>query len=97
MTTEPVTLEVLLETRERLFRELPAALDVSEREFLRTLVRADPDWSLLGIPHLEELPAIRWRLQNLQQLAQKNPARLSALSDVLTERLERLPSPVQTS
>ena len=42
MTTEPVTLEALLETRERLFRELPAALDANEREFLRTLVRAEP-------------------------------------------------------
>ena len=74
MTTEPVTLEALLETRERLFRELPAALDANEREFLRTLVRAEPDWSLLGIPHLEELPAIRWRLQNLRTVVAQ-PAR----------------------
>lgn len=91
MTTEPVTMEALLETRERLFRELPAALDENERGFLRTLVRAEPDWSLLGIPHLEELPAIRWRLQNLQQLARTNPARLRALSDALNERLDGLP------
>jgi hypothetical protein len=61
MTTVPVELEALLETRERLFRELPAALDANEREFLRTLVRGRPDWSLLDIPHLQELPAIRWR------------------------------------
>ena len=46
MTTEPVTLEALLETRERLFRELPAALNANQREFLRTLVRARPNWSL---------------------------------------------------
>lgn len=65
MTTEPVTLDTLLETRERLFHDLPAALDANEREFLLTLVRAEPNWKLLGIPHLEELPAIRWRLQNL--------------------------------
>ena len=87
MTTEPVTMEALLETRERLFRELPAALDANEREFLRTLARAEPDWSLLGIPHLEELPAIRWRLQNLRLLAQNNPARLRAFSDALNEQI----------
>lgn len=91
MTIEPVTLEVLLEARERLFRELPAALDANEREFLRTLARADPDWSLLGIPHLEELPAIRWRLQNLQRLSRDNPTRLRAFADALDERLARLP------
>jgi hypothetical protein len=87
MTTEPVTLAALLETRGRLFRELPAALDANEREFLRTLVRAEPDWSLLRIPHLEELPAIRWRLQNLQQLARNSPDRFRALAVALDEQI----------
>lgn len=90
MTTEPVTLEALHETRDRLFRELPAALDESEREFLRTLVRAEPKWSLLEIPHLEELPAVRWRLQNLRQLARTSPNRFSALSDALEAKFARL-------
>jgi predicted nucleotidyltransferase component of viral defense system len=91
MTAEHVTLEALVETRERLFRELPAALDAHEREFLRTLVRAEPDWSLLQIPHLEELPAIRWRLQNLQQLSREDPTRHRGLCDALDERLGALP------
>jgi predicted nucleotidyltransferase component of viral defense system len=87
MTTEPVTMEALLETRDRLFLELPAALDANEREFLRTLVHVEPDWALLGIAHLKELPAIRWRLQNLEKLARTNPDRLSALADALAQRL----------
>ena len=87
MTTAPVRLQALLDTRERLFRELPAALDANEREFLRSLVRARPDWSLLGIPHLEELPAIRWRLQNLEQLSRSQPERFRALADALDDRL----------
>jgi predicted nucleotidyltransferase component of viral defense system len=86
MTTEPVTLESLLQTRERLFRELPAALDANEREFLRTLVRAEPDWSLLDIAHLQDLPAIRWRLQNLQEFSRKSPERFRALADSLDAR-----------
>lgn len=89
MTTEPVTLDALLAVRERMFGELPSALDANEREFLRTLVRAQPDWSLLGIPHLEELPAIRWRLQNLEQLSRSQPERFRALADALDERLGR--------
>ena len=91
MTSEPVTLDALLATRDRLFRELPAALDANEREFLRTLVQAKPTWSLLDIPHLEELPAIRWRLQNLAQLQQDNPARSRALGDALQQGLQGLP------
>jgi predicted nucleotidyltransferase component of viral defense system len=87
MTAEPVTMEALLETRDRLFQELPAALDANEREFLRTLVHVEPDWALLGIAHLKELPAIRWRLQNLEKLARTNPDRLRALADYLAQRL----------
>lgn len=90
MTTEPVTLELLLETRERLFRKLPTALDANEREFLRTLVRAEPDWSLLDIAHLKELPAIRWRLQNLQEFSRKSPERFCALADLLEARFSEL-------
>jgi hypothetical protein len=89
MTREPVTLAALLATRERLFRELQAALDGNEREFLRALVRVRPDWSLLDIPHLEELPAIRWRLQNLEQLSRSDPKRFRALAAALDERLGR--------
>jgi len=89
MTTEPVTLDSLLAVRDRLFAELPAALDADEPQFLRTLVRARPNWSLLGIPHLEELPAIRWRLQNLEQLSRRQPARFRALAEALDERLGR--------
>lgn len=83
MTTEPVSLDALLAARDRLFAELPAALDAGEREFLRTLVRAEPDWSLLGVPHLPDLPAIRWRLQNLQKLAEEKPARFRELAELL--------------
>lgn len=87
MTTEPVTFDALLAARDRLFVELPGALDADEREFLGTLVRARPNWSLLGIPHLEELPSLRWRLQNLRELERKQPDRFRALADALDARL----------
>lgn len=90
MTREPVAMDTLLEARERLFHELPAALDSNERQFLRTLVRAKPDWSLLGIPHLEALPAVRWRLQNLEKLAHANPKRVDALAGALDQGFARL-------
>jgi predicted nucleotidyltransferase component of viral defense system len=69
MTTEPVALDELIATQNRLIRELQEGLDVDERKFLILLVRNQPDWSLLGIPHLAELPGIRWKLQNLERLA----------------------------
>ncbi|MDA0204750.1 MAG: nucleotidyl transferase AbiEii/AbiGii toxin family protein [Acidobacteria bacterium] len=87
MTREPVSLDALMATSEKLLRELPDSLDTYERDFLRTLARSQPDWSRLGIPHLAELPAIRWRIQNVEALGRTQPARLRTLADALDARL----------
>ena len=68
MTSQPTELAELLETRDRMINELHAGLDADERRFLLSLVRAQPEWELLGIPHVSELPAVRWKLQNLARL-----------------------------
>lgn len=87
MTVEPVELTDLLAARERLIAEIQTGLDRQERQFLLSLARAEPDWSLLGIEHLEQLPGIRWKLQNLQQLEKKNPKKLQEQADELQRRL----------
>ena len=78
MTAEPVELEALPSARERMVAELQANLDAKEREFLLSLARNEPDWTLLGIEHLEQLPGIRWKLANLERLAKANPKKLKA-------------------
>ncbi len=88
LTVNSVTLEQLLAVREKLFQELPASLDSNQREFLRTFTRAEPNWSLIDIPHLFQLPAVRWKLQNLQLLAETNPAKLQHLEESLQKGFE---------
>ena len=78
MTAEPVELDALLAARERMIAELHASLDAEEREFLLSLARNAPNWALLGIEHLEQLPGIRWKLSNLERLAKANPKKLRA-------------------
>lgn len=87
MTIEPVALESLLATRQRMVTELQQGLDANERRFLLSLVSGAPEWSLLGIEHLEQLPGIRWKLQNLSQLEKKNPKKFAEQVHALTERL----------
>src|SRR5690606_7602635 len=58
MTAEPVPLDALLAARERMVCELQQGLDDNERHFLLSLVAGTPDWSLLGIEHLEHLPGL---------------------------------------
>jgi predicted nucleotidyltransferase component of viral defense system len=86
MTAEPVELSELLAARERLIRELQQGLDKDERNFLISFVRNQPDWALLGIPHLAELPGIRWKSHNLGQLAKLSPKKFIAQA----EKLEKL-------
>ena len=57
MTVEPVDIAALLAARERMLRELQQGLTAGERQFLLSLVSAEPEWTLLGVPHLEQLPA----------------------------------------
>ncbi|GAB2507407.1 nucleotidyl transferase AbiEii/AbiGii toxin family protein [Pseudoxanthomonas sangjuensis] len=89
MTNEPVSIDALLAARDRLIRELQEGLDGQERQFLLSLVAGEPDWSLLGMPHLEQLPGIRWKLQNLLRLRDADPARFAEQSRLLEDRLSR--------
>lgn len=88
MTVEPISLAELVATRERLRRELPAALTDVQRRFLLSLASADPEWSLVSCPHLSELPALRWKLQNLAKLKKANPQKFKQQAEALKERLE---------
>ncbi|MBR0899085.1 nucleotidyl transferase AbiEii/AbiGii toxin family protein [Bradyrhizobium tropiciagri] len=83
MTAEPVELDALLAARERMMRELQQGLSADERSFLLSLVAAAPEWSLLGLPHLERLPGLRWKLQNLERLRKTNARKFAEQSDAL--------------
>ncbi|UHD15034.1 nucleotidyl transferase AbiEii/AbiGii toxin family protein [Thiocapsa bogorovii] len=87
MTAELVPLDALLAAQERMVRELQQGLDDNERRFLLSLVAGTPDWSLLGIAHLEHLPGIRWKLHNLAQLQKTNAKKFAVQADVLAAKL----------
>jgi predicted nucleotidyltransferase component of viral defense system len=87
MTTEPVSLDVLLETRTRLRAELPQRLTSNQRRFLMGLTRAQPDWDLLQCPHAAELPALRWKLANLQTFHKRRPDDFESQAKTLEAKL----------
>lgn len=83
MTADPVELDRLLAVRDRLINDLRKGLDANERRFLLSLVNATPEWDLLGVPHAHELPALRWKIANLEQLKDKNPKKFSRQAEEL--------------
>jgi hypothetical protein len=86
MTRESVSLESLLETRRRLFAELPSRLSGNQRSFLMSLAEAQPVYSLMSCPHLAEMPALRWKLANLERLKSSNSTKFAQQSSELKKR-----------
>ena len=78
MTAETIGLEQLLDVRERLISDMQHDLDEDERGFLLSLANAAPEWDRLNITHAVELPALRWKLKNIEQLARQNPKKFLA-------------------
>lgn len=87
MSVRGSSLGELEKTRERLFDELPAALDDVERKFLRSIHRLEPDWDILGLPGVEALPAIQWKLVNLRRLKEGNPGKFDQMLGALEKQL----------
>lgn len=87
MTTRDVGIDELEETRERLFAELPLSLDEAERKFLHSVHRLDPEWDLVGVQGIENLPALRWKLLNLERLKAKNQQKFDAMLEALCQQL----------
>jgi len=89
MTTDPVEVRELLAVRERLRDDLATELTDAHRDFLLSLVHGAPNWSLIACTHLSELPAIRWKLQNLAKLKRTNVRKFTAQADELRRRFEQ--------
>jgi len=84
----PYTALQLNETRQRLRRELPKALTDGQKRFLISLANGEPEWSLMACRHLDQLPAIRWKLVNLAKLKKTNLEKFRQQSDELQRQLD---------
>ncbi|MCG5259486.1 nucleotidyl transferase AbiEii/AbiGii toxin family protein [Cupriavidus gilardii] len=83
MTEVECSLKTLLDTRIRLKEELPRRLSERHKRFLSGLSRGKPDWSLLQCAHVAELPALRWKLGNLETFRQRRPAEFARQVELL--------------
>jgi len=86
MTEEPVALNDLLAAREALVANIVDKMPDEHRKFLISFERGEPDWTLLALNGIAELPAVRWRQQNLDKL---KPAARAALVARLEEVLQQ--------
>lgn len=81
----PVTLASLEETRTKLFDDIAGRLDDAAKRFILSLHDGEPDFDAIGLPRAAQLPAIRWKLFNLEKLKTNDPAKHSEQRRFLEE------------
>jgi hypothetical protein len=83
MTDKPVARADLEGAREALISDIVGKMPQDHRRFLISFERGEPDWKLLNVLGAPELPAVRWRQQNLDKLSKEKRR-------ALVERLEQV-------
>lgn len=71
LTSIPISYEDLVATRERLITTLKNDLTDNERLFLLSIKEGTPRWGLMKMEGIEKLPAIQWKLLNIQKMEKK--------------------------
>ncbi|WP_412972825.1 nucleotidyl transferase AbiEii/AbiGii toxin family protein [Glaciecola sp. MF2-115] len=85
MAETDVPLEELVAVRERLVELIHQGLTDSEKGFLLSFKNREPDWALLGLDAVSELPAIKWKQINLAKMPDdKHKLALNKLKEVLS-------------
>ena len=79
MSAISFTYEDFVATRDRLVKEVNSSLSDKDRSFLLSFKRGKPDWDLFPVPGLIEMPAVRWKLMNIQNLMNSNPEKHNEL------------------
>ncbi|CTS33228.1 nucleotidyl transferase AbiEii/AbiGii toxin family protein [Escherichia coli] len=88
MTFEEVSLEELKEVPERMLSTLKTHFTQQDFDFLMSFKRGEPDWNLAPEPHIQNLPAVQWKLRNIGQMSEEKRAQsLEKLEKVMTEWL----------
>ena len=84
MVLEPVTCELLEEARRRLFKEIETGLTAEEKSFIVSVKQGKPRGELIGLADIERLPALRWKLMNIDKMTpRKHKEALKRLKEFL--------------
>jgi predicted nucleotidyltransferase component of viral defense system len=73
MSDIPFSYEEFEKTREELISQIISKLTLEDKRFLVSFKEADPIWEFFNVKNASELPAVRWKLQNIERLKRENP------------------------
>lgn len=74
-------------TRERLVTSIREGWTDTDRAFLLSFKQGKPEWGLLPLENLSRMPAVQWKLSNIQKLIEQNPGKHAEQLKALEGRL----------
>lgn len=86
MTDKAFTYEEYDSVRKKLVATIHESLTDRDKEFLLSVKRVTPDWSIYDF---QRFPSINWKLQNIQKLMDKNPDKHKKQYQALLETLSK--------
>ena len=67
-----ITLDELNHARKELVTRLMSDLTEREKQFLVSVKSKKPRWDLIDVEHIKDLPAVKWKLLNLEKMDKKS-------------------------
>lgn len=84
MAAKDVEYEELVAIRDRLIATIRDTMTANEKKFLLSIKQEDPDWALMPVAGINQLPAIHWKLINIRNMKpEKRAEALQKLQTVL--------------
>lgn len=74
-------------TRQKLVSVIHSRLTITDRLFLMGFKEGNPDWEKLSAGNTKLLPAVQWKLQNIEKLILDNPEKHRQLVKALENKL----------
>ena len=87
MADIPFSYEDFERTRKELVEKTLSSLTLDDRIFLVSFKEADPIWDYSPFNNISELPAVRWKLQNIEKLKRENPKKHKEMVEALDKSL----------
>lgn len=84
MAADDVEYDELVAVREKLIETIRKTMTGNEKKFLLSIKQGEPDWDLIPVADIDQLPGLQWKLINIRKMKkEKQTESLRKLQSVL--------------
>lgn len=85
MTSTPFSYDEFEDIRSQLIKEVNGLMTDTDKKFLVSFEKAEPNWASFAYPNFEKYPSVQWKQLNLRKLKKSNLGKMIAEARKLEE------------